>query len=78
MPCPACLALDKANVSVSPHASLLLESDAGINFGATATGHVEYYVCNLCGMRWERIRARSEPDAVWKPAKPQAPASQDE
>ena len=66
MPCPDCLALDGANVSVSPHASLLLHSDAGINFGTTASGHVEYYVCNTCGTKWERIRARSEPDAQWR------------
>lgn len=66
MPCPDCLALDGANVSVAPHARLLLHSDAGINFGATASGHVEYYVCNACGMKWERIQARSEPDATWR------------
>lgn len=66
MPCPDCLALDGANVSVSPHATLLLHSEAGINFSATASGHVEYYVCNTCGTKWERIRARSEPDAQWK------------
>jgi len=68
MPCPHCLALNGANVSVSPHADLLLHSDAGINFGATASGHVEYYVCNACGMKWERVRARSEPDAEWRPS----------
>ncbi len=64
--CPACIALDGANSAVSPHANLLLHSDAGINFGATATGHIEYYVCRACGAKWERERARSEPDAVWK------------
>lgn len=66
MPCPDCLSLDGANVSVSPHANLLLHSDAGINFGATASGHVEYYVCNACATKWERIRARSEPEAQWR------------
>jgi|GEM_PF-3230663 len=64
--CPECRALHGANASISPHANLLLHSDAGINFGATATGHVEYYRCNVCGATWERIRARSEPDAIWQ------------
>lgn len=65
-PCTECVALYKTPVSTSPHANLLLHSDAGINFGGTATGHVEYYVCHACGMKWERSVARSEPDAVWE------------
>lgn len=64
--CPDCAELDKASVSTSPHANLLLHSQAGINFGGTATGHVEYYLCNVCGTKWERTVARSEPDAEWK------------
>ncbi|RZI41959.1 hypothetical protein EGT07_15235 [Herbaspirillum sp. HC18] len=64
--CHDCLALEGANTSVSPHANLLLHSDAGINFGATTTGHVEYYVCHACGAKWERVRARSEPEATWR------------
>ena len=68
MPCPNCLALGGANVSVSPHANLLLYSEAGINFWEKATGVAEYYVCHACGAAWERDLARSEPDAVWKPA----------
>lgn len=63
--CADCAALNKAPVSTSPHASLLLHSQAGINFGGTATGHVEYYVCHACGTKWERNIARSEPDSVW-------------
>lgn len=66
--CADCAAQQNAPASVSPHAKLLLHSDAPINFGATATGHVEYYVCHECGMQWERTRARSEPDAVWQPS----------
>ncbi|GIZ52841.1 hypothetical protein [Noviherbaspirillum aridicola] len=65
-PCPACAALENAPVTVSPHARLLLHSDAPINFSATATGYVEYYVCHDCGMQWERARARSEPGARWQ------------
>lgn len=65
-PCPDCAALEKAPVTVSPHAQLLLHSQAGINFGGTATGHVEYYVCHACGTKWERNVARSEPDAIWQ------------
>lgn len=64
--CADCLALDGTNVSNSPHANLLLHSEAGINFGATATGRMEYYICHVCGARWEREQARSEPDAVWQ------------
>lgn len=63
--CAACTALNQAPASTSPHANLLLHSQAGINFGGTATGHVEYYVCHACGTKWERDVARSEPDAVW-------------
>jgi len=63
--CEHCLALNNAPVTTSPHANLLLHSEAGINFGATAKGHIEYYVCNLCGAKWARERARSEPDARW-------------
>jgi hypothetical protein len=63
--CAECQALDGASVSVSPHANLLLHSQAGINFGGTATGQVEYYVCHRCGARWERTLARSEPEAKW-------------
>lgn len=63
--CPDCAALEGANVSVSPHANLLLHSEAGINFGATATGHVEYFVCHACGTKWARERARSAPYAEW-------------
>lgn len=64
--CADCKALVGRNAVVSPHAELLLHSQAGINFGATATGRVEYYVCHACGTKWERIVARSEPDAVWR------------
>jgi hypothetical protein len=64
--CPACAELNNASVLTSPHANLLLHSEAGINFGGTATGRVEYYVCHECGAKWERDVARSEPDAVWK------------
>lgn len=64
--CPDCRALNGENVTVSPHANLLLHSDAGINFGGTATGHIEYYVCHACGTKWEREVARSEPSAKWK------------
>ncbi|HJW55238.1 MAG TPA: hypothetical protein VJ577_08205 [Burkholderiaceae bacterium] len=64
--CADCRALDGRNVAVSPHAELLLHSQAGINFGATASGHIEYYVCHACGTQWERIIARSEPNAVWR------------
>lgn len=64
--CADCRALAGRNVVVSPHAGLLLHSQAGINFGGTASGHVEYYVCHACGARWERTVARSEPDAVWR------------
>lgn len=63
--CEDCRALAGASVTVSPHANLLLHSQAGINFGATASGHVEYYVCHRCGAKWERTVARSEPDATW-------------
>lgn len=63
--CPDCAALEKQSVAVSPHANLLLHSQAGINFGGTATGHVEYYLCHACGAKWERTIARSEPHAVW-------------
>jgi hypothetical protein len=66
--CPACAALNGMPADTSPHANLLLHSEAGINFGATATGTAEYYICNACGSAWERDRARSEPNAVWKPA----------
>lgn len=64
--CADCGALWHAPASESPHARLLLHSDAPINFSATATGHVEYYVCHECGMQWERVRARSEPDSRWQ------------
>jgi hypothetical protein len=64
--CPACQELENAPVSTSPHANLLLHSEADINFGATAAGVAQYYVCNACGTRWERDVARSEPDAVWE------------
>jgi hypothetical protein len=64
--CKECLALEGANIVTSPHANLLLHSEAPINFGATATGRIEYYVCNVCGMQWERERARSEPEAIWQ------------
>lgn len=66
--CADCAALNQAPVATSPHANLLLHSEAGINFGGTASGHVEYYVCHACGTKWERIVARSEPDAVWEHA----------
>ena len=64
--CPDCAMLEKASAAAPPHASLLLHSQAGINFGGTATGHVEYYLCNACGAKWARTVARSEPDAVWE------------
>lgn len=64
--CPDCQALNGAPAVTSPHANLLLHSDAAINFGATATGRVEYYVCHRCGTKWERVVARSEPDARWE------------
>ncbi|MDQ9172115.1 hypothetical protein Q8A64_17015 [Oxalobacteraceae bacterium R-40] len=66
--CSDCRELENAPVSTSPHANLLLHSEADINFGATATGVAQYYVCNACGMKWERDVARSEPEAVWKPS----------
>jgi hypothetical protein len=64
--CEECAALEGANALTSPHASLLLHSDALINYGATASGRIEYYKCNRCGTKWERVRARSEPDARWR------------
>lgn len=64
--CVDCAAQANAPVAVSPHAKLLLHSEAPINFAGTATGHVEYYVCHECGMQWERTRARSEPSARWQ------------
>jgi hypothetical protein len=64
--CPDCIAQNKTPVSTSPHANLLLHSEAGINFGGTATGRVEYYICNACGTKWSRTIARSEPDATWQ------------
>lgn len=64
--CPDCAALHKTSTFTSPHANLLLHSQAGINYGGTATGHVEYYVCHACGTKWARTVARSEPDAVWE------------
>jgi len=65
MECVDCAALEGANASTSPHANLLLHSDALINYGATASGRIEYYRCNRCGKKWERVRARSEPEARW-------------
>lgn len=64
--CSACIALENASVDTSPHAKLLLHSQADINFGATGTGRADYYVCHECGTKWERDIARSEPYAVWK------------
>jgi hypothetical protein len=64
--CAACLALENAPIVTSPHANLLLHSQAEINFGATAAGRADYYVCHACGTKWERDIARSEPYAVWK------------
>jgi hypothetical protein len=64
--CIDCIALDHASVSTSPHANLLLHSQAGINLGGTGEGHVEYYVCHACGTKWARSMARSEPDALWE------------
>ena len=64
--CADCAALENAPVATSPHANLLLYSEANINFSATATGVAQYYVCHACGTKWERDVARSEPDAVWK------------
>lgn len=66
--CADCAAMNRKPVSTSPHAKLLLDSEAGINFGGTATGRVQYYVCHACGTRWARNVARSEPDAVWERA----------
>lgn len=66
--CPDCAALENASTVTSPHANLLLHSQAEINFGATSTGRAEYYVCHVCGAKWERDVARSEPDARWKRA----------
>lgn len=66
--CADCAAMNRKPVSTSPHAKLLLDSEAGINFGGTATGRVQYYVCHACGTRWTRNVARSEPDAVWERA----------
>lgn len=63
--CQECLNLVGASAMTSPHANLLLHSDALINYGATASGRIEYYRCNRCGAKWERVRARSEPDARW-------------
>ena len=64
--CSDCATLYQTPVSTSPHANLLLHSQAGINFGGTASGHVEYYVCHACGTKWERMVARSEPEALWE------------
>jgi hypothetical protein len=64
--CSACAALEGAPASKSPHANLLLYSEAEINFGATASGQAQYYVCHACGTAWERDVAYSEPNAVWK------------
>lgn len=64
--CADCRELDGRNAATSPHANLLLHSQAGINFGGTASGHVEYYICHACGAKWERTVARSEPHAAWK------------
>jgi len=66
--CPACAALRGAPTATSPHAQLLLFSESDINYGATATGRAEYYVCHECGAEWERDVARSEPDTLWKPS----------
>ena len=69
--CTDCAALENAPVGTSPHANLLLHSEANINFSATATGVAQYYICHACGTQWERDVARVEPDAVWKhPEKP--------
>lgn len=65
MECEDCAGLEGASALTSPHANLLLHSDALINYGATASGRIEYYRCNLCGTKWERVRARSEPEARW-------------
>jgi hypothetical protein len=67
-PCPACVALEGAPVSTSPHANLLLYSETGINFWETATGLADYYICHECGTVWERDLAPSEPNLVWKHA----------
>jgi hypothetical protein len=64
--CPDCAALNRAPASVSPHANLLLHSEAGINLSGTGLRHIEYYVCRICGAKWARSRARSEPDAKWE------------
>lgn len=63
--CEECQKIDGATAMTSPHAQLLLHSDALINYGATASGRIEYYRCNNCGAKWERVRAKSEPDARW-------------
>lgn len=63
--CEECARLDGTSTITWPHANLLLHSDTLINYGATASGHIEYYLCNRCGMKWERIRAKSEPEACW-------------
>ncbi len=63
--CEDCARLFGTNATTSPHANLILHSDALINYGATASGRIEYYRCNRCGAKWERIRARSEPEARW-------------
>jgi hypothetical protein len=63
--CADCVALNKAPALTSPHANLLLHSQAGINLGGTGAGHVEYYVCHVCGTKWARDIVRSEPEAVW-------------
>lgn len=64
--CPDCTALGNAPATRSPHAGLLLHSESNINFSGTASGRVEYYVCHLCGTKWEREIARSARDAVWR------------
>lgn len=66
--CADCIALYKQAASTSPHANLLLDSEANINFGGTATGRIQYYVCHACGRKWARNVARSEPDALWEHA----------
>lgn len=72
--CTACAALENMPTTSSPHANLLLHSQVDINYGATATGNAQYYICRECGTEWERDVARSEPDAVWKhPSKPLGP-----
>jgi hypothetical protein len=66
--CSACQELENAPASASPHANLLLHSEVDINFGATATGVAQFYVCHACGTKWERDVARSEPHSAWKHA----------